>query len=199
MITGSHDEEATVSRPDLVAGIDLGSTGMKILLTDEAGREVLTEQVRTPWRQGEHGTTEIDAAALLGAVHQLLNAASRAIAERYPSSRVKAIAISGMGETGILIDADGAPAAPGFAWFDPRGAAQAAAFPAGVRAEFAGRTGLPLGAQVSVAKLAYLRDQGLRLRGLRWLNLPEFVAFSLGGDEVVVPGDGQRRPGQRRG
>ena len=34
----------------------------------------------------------------------------------------------------------------------------------------------PLGAQVSVAKLAYLRDDGLELRGLRWFNLPEFVA-----------------------
>ncbi len=90
-----------------------------------------------------------------------------------------------MGETGILIDADGAAAAPGFAWFDPRGWEQIAAFPAEVREEFAGRTGLPLGAQVSVAKLAWLRDQGTDLAGLRWLDLPEFVAAALGGDVAL--------------
>ena len=41
----------------------------------------------------------------------------------------------------MVVDADGKPVAPAFAWFDPRGAAQVAAFPAEVRAEFAGRTG----------------------------------------------------------
>ena len=79
------------------------------------------------------------------------------------------------------------PAAPAFAWFDPRGAAQVAAFPAEVRAQFAGRTGLPLGPQASVAKLAYLREQGLVLDGLRWLNLPEFVVTTLGGQAVRWP------------
>ena len=81
----------------------------------------------------------------------------------------------------MLVDDEAKPAAPAFAWFDPRGAEQVAAFPAEVRAEFAGRTGLPLGPQASVAKLAYLRDQGLELDGLRWLNLPEFVVTALGG------------------
>jgi sugar (pentulose or hexulose) kinase len=32
-----------------------------------------------------------------------------------------------------------------------------------------------------VAKLAWLRDQGVSLTGRRWLNLPEFVAVALGG------------------
>ena len=168
----------------LVAGMDLGSTGMKILVTDLDGGEVLTEQVGTPWRSGPGGTTELDAATVLTGVRQLLEAAAARLAER-PGAQVAALAISGMGETGMLVDADDQAVGPAFAWFDPRGAEQAAAFPAEVRAEFAGRTGLPLGAQVSVAKLAYLRDQGLRLRGLRWLNLPEFVAMSIGGDTLL--------------
>ncbi len=164
----------------LVAGLDLGSTGMKILVTQVDGREVLTEQVSTPWRDGPDGTTEMDAASVLAAVRRLLDAAASRLSE-LAGAQVAALAISGMGETGMLVDQDGQTVGPAFAWFDPRGAEQAAAFPAEIRAEFAGRTGLPLGAQVSVAKLAYLRDQGLRLRGLRWLNLPEFVAMALGG------------------
>ena len=165
----------------LVAGIDLGSTGMKLLVSELDGREVLTEQVATPWRSGPGGTTEMDAAPLLGAVRRLLDLGAARLADR-PDPRVVSVAVSGMGETGMLVDARGHAVGPAFAWFDPRGAEQAARFPAEVRATFAGRTGLPLGAQVSVAKLAYLRDQGLRLRGLRWLNLPEFVVASLGGD-----------------
>ncbi|GLY04509.1 MULTISPECIES: FGGY family carbohydrate kinase [Actinoplanes] len=168
----------------LIAGVDLGSTAMKMLVTDESGIEVGAAQVPTPWRSGPGGTTEMDAAALLAAIRTLVATACDRVA-RSTGAPIEAVALSGMGETGMLIDADGSAVAPAFAWFDPRGAAQAAAFPATVRDEFAGRTGLPLGAQVSVAKLAYLRDQGLRLDGLRWLNLPEFVAAALGGRTAV--------------
>lgn len=164
----------------LVAGIDLGSTGLKMLVTDADGAEVAAAQVPTPWRSGPGGTTEMDAAALLASVDELLAKIDGTLGEK-----IEAIAIAGMGETGMLVDGFGTAVAPAYAWFDPRGAEQAAAFPAAIREEFAGRTGLPLGAQVSVAKLAYLRDQGLRLDGLRWLNLPEFVAAALGGRTVA--------------
>ncbi|MBU2670302.1 carbohydrate kinase [Actinoplanes bogorensis] len=156
---------------------------MKMLVTDEAGDVVSAAQVSTPWRSGPGGTTEMDAGALLTAVHDLIGTAARRAAE-VTDAPIVAVALAGMGETGMLIDANGVPVAPAYAWFDPRGAEQAAAFPPRIRADFAGRTGLPLGAQVSVAKLAYLRDQGRSLAGLRWLNLPEFVALSLGGRAV---------------
>lgn len=164
----------------LVAGVDLGSTGMKVLVSDDAGRELVTSEVRTPWRYGPSGTAEMDAGVLMAEVTRVLAAAASALARLTPKA-VEAVAISGMGETGMLIDRAGVSQAPAFAWFDPRGASQAAGFPPALRHVFSGRTGLPLGAQVTVAKLAYLRDGGLALSRLRWLNLPEFVAMSLGG------------------
>ena len=164
----------------LVAGMDLGSTGMKLLVCAEDGAELVVEEVPTPWRAGPDGTADLLPDELVAAVERLLGAASRKLAV-LTDAPVAALAIAGMGETGVLVDDEGKPAAPAFAWFDPRGAAQVAAFPAEVRAEFAGRTGLPLGPQASVAKLAYLRDQGLELDGLRWLNLPEFIVTALGG------------------
>ncbi|MCM4080768.1 FGGY family carbohydrate kinase [Paractinoplanes hotanensis] len=164
----------------LVAGLDLGSTSLKMLVTDEAGTEIGAAQVPTPWRSGPGGSTEMTAEALLDAVWSLIGAATHEAAKVCPAP-IAAVAIAGMAETGMVIDAGGAAVAPGMAWFDPRGAEQAAALPPGIRHEFAGRTGLPLGAQVSVAKLAWLRDQGVSLTGRRWLNLPEFVAAALGG------------------
>lgn len=169
---------------ELVAGIDLGSTAMKMIVVDADGREVAGAQRPTPWRVGSGGTTELDASAVIDTVQTLVADICRPLRQR-TDARIVALAIAGMGETGIVIDADGEAVAPGFAWFDPRGAAQAAAFPAEVRREFAGRTGLPLGAQVTVSKLAYLRDAGVRLRGRRWLNLPEFVASSLGAEVAL--------------
>ncbi|MEV8026211.1 FGGY family carbohydrate kinase [Microbacterium sp. NPDC080220] len=171
---------APVAEP-LVAGIDLGSTGIKMLVLDADGAEVASRQVPTPWRVGDGGTTEMDAEALLRGIRTLTEEIDAALAV-HTDAPIAALAIAGMGETGMLIDAEGTAVAPGFAWFDPRGVAQAASFPDTVRDEFAGRTGLPLGAQVTVAKLAYLRDSGVDLGGLRWLDLPEFVAASLGGD-----------------
>jgi len=164
--------------------MDLGSTSMKLLVCDEDGAELLVEEVPTPWRAGPGGTADLPPDCLVAAVGQLLAAASRELAAR-TDARVAALAIAGMGETGVVVDEGGTPVAPAFAWFDPRGAAQVAAFPDEVRAQFAGRTGLPLGPQASVAKLAHLREQGLVLDGLRWLNLPEFVVTTLGGRTVA--------------
>ncbi|WP_454294349.1 FGGY family carbohydrate kinase [Salana multivorans] len=172
--------------PTYVAGLDLGSTGVKILISDIRGHEVLVEQRPTPWRDGPGGTTELDAADLLAVVADLLDAAAAGLAAASgPGARIGAVAVSGMGETGLLLDDDGAVAAPAFAWFDPRGSAQVAAMPDQLREQFAGRTGLPLGAQVSVAKILHLREHGLDLAPLRWFSLPEYVARALGGRAVA--------------
>ncbi|WP_062132604.1 FGGY-family carbohydrate kinase [Demequina aestuarii] len=167
---------------EFVAGLDLGSTGVKILVLDQTGAELLVEQRPTPWIAGPAGTTELESTAVIAAVRSLLESAAAAVVDRTgdPDARIASIAVAGMGETGFLVDAASSAVAPAFAWFDPRGADQVASMPEQLRSEFAGRTGLPLGAQVSVAKILYLRDQGLDLTGLRWLNLPEFVAAALG-------------------
>ncbi|MCR3718188.1 MULTISPECIES: FGGY-family carbohydrate kinase [Prauserella salsuginis group] len=164
----------------LVAGIDLGSTTVKMLVVGEDGTELALEQIPTPWRHGPDGTTDLPADRLHAALHRLVDGAVERLAA-VTERRIDAVAVSGMGESGVLLDRTGRAVAPAFAWFDPRGGEQIAAFPAEIRTEFAGRTGLPLGAQTSAAKLAYLRDGGQRLAGLRWLNLPEFAATVLGG------------------
>ena len=128
----------------------------------------------------------MDADDLIATLRRLLHAVADELGALLPEGDavVEAIAISGMGETGILVDRDSVPVAPGFAWFDPRGQQQIDVLPRHLRTQFAGRTGLPPGAQVPVAKLLHLRESGLELRGLRWFNLPEYVAASLGARKV---------------
>lgn len=169
----------------LVAGVDLGSTGIKLLVADEGGAELLIEQRPTPWEAGPGGTAHLDPEHLMKTVRELF----AAVAERLPAATgdphavVSALALAGMGESGVLVDADGA-ISPAIAWFDPRGRPEIDAMPEELRAAFAGRTGLPLGVQVSVAKLLHLRDVWATLSGARWFNLPEYVAARLGGAEI---------------
>lgn len=166
---------------EYVAGIDLGSTGVKILLAGPAGDVHTVRQRPTPWRTGRGGRTTLTDADLLATVAGLLDEAAEALG---PDARVAALAVSGMGETGFVTGSDGRPVAPAFAWFDRSGAEQAAAFPTALKAEFGGRTGVPWGVQVSAAKMLHLRDGGVTLAGRRWANLPEFVAAALGAEPV---------------
>lgn len=186
MHTAVTTADTSVATAGLVAGLDLGSTGVKILVTDTDGAEILIHQLPTPWLAGPGGTTVMEASALVATVRALLQHVADELVDRFgPAARVQALAVSGMGESGVVLDASGTPVAPAIAWFDPRGAEQLAALPPRISAEFAGRTGLPLGVQVSVVKLLHLRDNGLDLTGTRWLNLPEFVVAALGGDEAA--------------
>lgn len=166
----------------LVAGLDLGSTGVKVLIADLDGTELLIEQSTTPWTDGAGGTTEMTANALLEVVATLLVTTSEKLSALLggPFS-VDAIAVSGMGETGLLVDSTLAALTPAIAWFDPRGQEQVDALPTALRTEFASRTGLPLGVQASIAKILWLRDRGISLRQARWFNLPEYMVAALGG------------------
>lgn len=161
----------------LVAGLDLGSTAVKLLIADETGASVALHSCKTPWREGSDGTITVSAGDLAAAVGQLL----RQAAADLPPAGVRAIAVTGMGESGFLLDDGGKAVAPAFAWFDVTGGEAAAALPEELRAQFAGRTGLPWGVQVSAAKIAQLRAGGTDLRGTRWFSLPEFVVVALGG------------------
>ncbi|MDF2469155.1 MAG: gluconate kinase [Rhodococcus erythropolis] len=169
-----------------VAGLDLGSTGVKVLVIDDAGNEVLIDQRPTPWRHGRGGVTDLVAEDLLATIDDLLGD----VAARLPgaagdiSARIEAIAVSGMGETGFLVSRDNVVIAPAFAWFDPRGQEEVDALPPALRDEFAARTGLPVGVQLSIVKILHVKATGVDIAGLRWFNLPEFVVLSLGGDAV---------------
>lgn len=167
---------------DYVVGIDMGSTSTKLLVATPDGRQVLVVSRRSPWTNLDHGQAEMPADRAIAVVRELAAEADQRLDAGY---RVVALGVSGMAEAGVLFDADGTALAPIMAWFDPRGAAQIAATPHAFRAEFPGRTGLPVGPLASIAKLLHLRDRGIALAGTTFLNVPEFVVHALGGPRVA--------------
>lgn len=94
---------------DVWAGADLGSTNVKVLLTDGAGT-VLARASRPTPRSGMH----TDADALVDTLEELI----LDCADQAGPLRLRAVCVAGVGEDGIL-HAEGRPLGPALSWFDP--------------------------------------------------------------------------------
>ena len=94
-----------------------------------------------------------------------------------------------MAETGVLLDREGTPAAPCIAWYDSRGGPEADDLLRDIGApEFTAHTGLPPSRLCSAAKLRWLRANAAEpRRGVRWLNVAEWLVHSLGGGQAADP------------
>ncbi|MDG4825490.1 FGGY family carbohydrate kinase [Asanoa sp. WMMD1127] len=170
---------------DVVAGIDLGTTDTKAVLTRPDGEQVAFARRPTSWTTTTDGRLETTGAALAADVLRTLEAAVAAAAE---DVRVTGIGIAGLAESGVVLDERGRETSPVIAWFDERGQAELTAQGPAFVAEFPRRTGLPLGAQWSLPKLLWMRANGVLIdHASRWLNMPEFVAYALTGERVSEP------------
>jgi sugar (pentulose or hexulose) kinase len=175
---------------DAVVGIDLGTTMSKALLRRPTGEQLALVETRTPWMTTQDGGTETPAERFVElAVDLLRRGYERASAGG--AVRVSAVAIAGLAESGVLLDASGRALTPVVAWFDRRGSQQVDAISLrnkGFGAEFVRRTGLPWDCQASVAKLLWFVDGGLELGPAhRWLSMPEYVVHRFGGELVHEP------------
>jgi sugar (pentulose or hexulose) kinase len=166
----------------LLLGLDVGTTFAKAAVITTDGVECGHGRSPTPWREVATGA-EMDPRQLVEAV---VTAAREALGAG-PEDRVLGVGVTGMAETGALLDAEGRPVAPMIAWHDTRGGDEAAALAAALGADrFVVRTGIPPTRLCTVSKYAWLRaNHPEAKRGVRWLNVAEWVVRSLGGEEVA--------------
>lgn len=165
----------------IVLGIDVGTSDSKVLATTPTGTEIGVVSAPTIWRNHSGTLTDMDPEVLVEGLFRLLERAVDQAVERVGPVSVRAIAVTGMAEAGVLLDEEGSALYPIIAWFDPRGRAEMFSLPAPVIDQFPGRTGLPVSALATIAKLAWMRGRGTVLRGRQWLSVPEFVVHRLGG------------------
>jgi len=134
--------------------------------------------VATPWRH--HGANaEVDPVALADAT-----AAAAVGALREAGSPALAVGMTGMAETGVLLDGHGAPLGPALAWHDSRGDCDQVRARLGERA-YRRTAGRPIDAVSSLPKLLWLRRHVPETRrAVRFLSVPEWAVHALGGDQV---------------
>ncbi len=162
----------------LLVGIDVGTTRVKAVAVDTSLTPLGEHSVATPWRH-EGAQAELDPLALAAAATEAAAGAARAA-----RGHAMALGITGMAETGVLLDGQGTPLAPALAWHDPRGECAA------VRAElgedaYRRTAGRELDTVSSLPKLLWLyRHVDGASRAVRFLSLPEWAVHVLGGDQV---------------
>ena len=105
---------------EVLVGVDVGTTSIKALAVTPAGRVVGEASAPTPWRH-DGPWADADARELAAAA---IGVCAAAVSEAGTVS-VRAIGVTGIAESGALIDRAGEPCAPVLAWFDPRGDASA--------------------------------------------------------------------------
>jgi sugar (pentulose or hexulose) kinase len=155
---------------NLWLGLDVDTTAVKAAVFD-AGFELVSHgRAPTPWRGSELDPDELLAAAI--------EASERALEGR----RVAGVGVASMAETGVLTDDALRPVVPSIAWWDERGAGEAAEL-ADALPDFSERTGQPPSAMCTLAKYAWMRRNWPDAeRGTRWFNVAEWIVLGLGGE-----------------
>lgn len=139
----------------------------------------------TPWNVLGNGETDIN-------IDLLADTAIRLMAESVPASHfhgsVIGVGITGMAETGVLVDSQHRPLMSAIAWFDERGKHELQGLSGEFAADFIAHTGLAFKAESSFSKLLWRKQLGENIpRGARWLNALEYIAFRLTRMSITEP------------
>ena len=160
----------------LLVGLDVGTTAVKAAAFDTDLRELGHGRAPTPWRTVPTGA-ELDPDDLLDAAA----AAAREAVAAAGVGQVAGIGVASMAETGVLVDARGRPVVPSIAWYDTRGDPERLDLPG-----FSARTGLPPSPLCTLVKYRWMHEHWPdTARGVRWLNVAEWIVRGLGGEPAA--------------
>lgn len=163
------------------AGLDVGTTSSKAVVYDADGFVLGTGRAATTWETTPDGT-EISAEALRRSAFEALDAAAVDA-----GVEVRAVGVTCMGESGVLVDARERPLAPVIAWHDDRDGDEVADLAATIGAEtFGGIAGKPLRGQFSLTKHRWqLRHAPATRDATTRFDVGGWVVRQLGGDAVL--------------
>ena len=168
----------------LLIGLDVGTTNIKALAFTPEGRPVAQASLSTPTQSAEPGLAHYDPEELW----QTTAAALRQVTAQVDASHVVSVAVASMGESGVPLDAGNQPLYPAIAWFDARTQPQAAWLDDVVgKDRLFATTGLSLQPIFGLCKLLWLKQQrpGIFARTVRWLNIADYIAFRLCGEQAT--------------
>lgn len=171
---------------EVVLGIDLGSTTIKVVAVDRAHRLISTVERPAPMRTGRAGQAVHDPGSVLAGVFDAVRESAGACAQR--GLAVCGLSFSAAMHTLLALDPSHDPLTPALSWADSRSAEVARR----LRAEEAGAelhraTGTPVHPMSPVTKLAWFaaHEPGVVRRTARWCGLKDFVLFRFTGRLVT--------------
>lgn len=169
------------NRDPLLIGVDFGTTNIKAIAFDVAGRVAARASAPTPTRIPQPGRAYYEPEELW----QRTLSALRQVTERLDDPRrVAGLGFSSLGETAIPLDAHDAPTYDAIAWYDTRTEPQAEQLERMIgRDRLFATTGLSLSHIFGLCKLLWLRqaEPDAYARTVRWLNMADYLAYRMSG------------------
>ena len=154
-------------------GIDLGTSGCRAAAIDAQGRPLTSVAVPLPaGRKGPRGESEQSPDAWWQATVTSLRRLTQALPHHTPA----AVAVDGTSASLLLVTKEGRPVTPGLMYDDRRARQQARYL-----ARLAPHQAAVQGPGASLAKLLWLKEQGLLRPGLRALHQAEWITGRLAG------------------
>ncbi|HHY10866.1 MAG TPA: hypothetical protein GX528_09950, partial [Firmicutes bacterium] len=168
---------------ELMLGIDLGTTHLKVAAFDAAGRQHSLEMSRTDTIFQGEGKAIYKPSVIWESAAALL----KKTVSRLPSNyKISSIATASMGEAGLFLDHNFEPLTPIMAWFDVRGKEVMAEWYELIDAEKCRKiTGLSSHNHIcSLFKMLWEIKQNpvVLEKAAKWLCLPDFINFRLTGE-----------------
>lgn len=188
MPSGERKQRIGGGPPDLVIGLDQGTTGNTVLVVDRDLDVVGRATVEFPQHYPQPGWVEHDADQIWASVRLALREALDGI----DPSRLAAIGLTNQRETTFIWDADSGQAVGRAIVWNDRRTSEACTQLKGLEADTRARTGLPIDPYFSATKLAWLqqRHPGQALAfGTADTHLVRRLA---GGEALTDPGNASR-------
>lgn len=171
----------------LVLGVDIGTTGTKVVAYDPTGQALAHATVTYPLESPQPGYAEQDPEVILEAVRQTVR---EVLAElRATDGReVAGLAFSSAMHSLIGLDAEQRPITPSTTWADTRADAQAERLrqtPEGLALHR--RTGTPVHPMSPLVRLVWFREEEPETHRavVRWCGIKEYVLLQLSGALVM--------------
>ncbi len=169
----------------LLLGIDVGTTNIKVaLFTAEGGELVNRVAAPTPWYHPQESRTECRTEDLWERLSELI----RECLEPVDPGDLKALSVTGVGESGVPLNSSGEPLYNVIYWRDPRSVPQYEEIVRGVgREKLRKVTGLNPAHIFTLNKFKWFQEERPKLFSQldTWLDIPGWVVYKLTGEKVM--------------
>ena len=181
------NESSLMPHLDLLLGLDVGTTNIKCLALDSAGKILFQADERTPLARPKPGWTDFEPEPIWQAACRTIRSV---VAKLDSAERIKGIAVAGVAESLFPIDKDGRSVGPAIAWFDLRTTEEYAWLQDRIGYDRLFRiSGLNPDPMFGLCKMLWAKnhDPEAFARSAKWLHLADYIAFRLSGVPATDP------------
>jgi gluconokinase len=172
-----------------ILGVDIGTTNVKVLaFQPETGQIVAQASAPLTTLHSQPGYAEQNPDDVWSNLVDVLEEVCREVAQQ--KGHIEAVGFSAAMHSILAVDGKGKPLTNAILWSDNRAEKQAASLrkdQAGLGKDIYQKTGTPLHPMIPLCKLAWFRENNLRLlrRATGWISLKEYIWHKLTGQYQI--------------